>query len=101
MNSLGISVNVNGTAVSIFGDAPRISVRAEELARGWLRNAGDERRLRAWARFVHGAVALLELDVDRHPLGDQLLDSLWRVSFGEQITEEMDRVARRVLIETR
>jgi hypothetical protein len=41
---------------------------------------------------------LVELDVDEHPLGEKLLDGLWRASFGEGIKEEMHLVARSVLM---
>ena len=98
LSEFGVTVRVTTAEVQVIGDGPPVCVGATELARGWLRHASSEHALREWARFVHGAVGLVELCVDEDPLGEQLLDGLWRVSFGERISEDMHVIARRVLI---
>ena len=99
LNDFGVTVQVDAAGVKVMGGgAGPVRVGAMELARGWLRHASDETALRAWARFVHGAVGLIELDVDDHPLGEKLLDSLWRISFGEAVEQQMHTIARRVLV---
>ena len=99
LKDLGVTIHMGDAGVTIMG-APvdPIAVGAVELARGWLRHASNERALREWARFLHGAISLVELDVDQHPLGERLLDGLWRLNFGEPVQEEMHEIARRVLI---
>ena len=94
----GITLSLSEDSVSVMGStvAP-VPVTAEDVATGWLRHAGDPRSLRQWARFVHGAVSLVELQLDHHVLGNRLLENLWGAAFGEPVTEGMHDLARRVL----
>lgn len=48
--------------------------------------------------FVHGAVGLVELSLDEHPLGDALLTVLWQTAVNGPLTREMEETARRVMV---
>jgi len=95
----GISIRFEGTGLTI--DAPRgfpVAVTAEDLASGLRRYANDLGDLRVWARVVHSSSNLFDLALDTHPRGEELLDLLWRLSFGEDIKpEEITTLASEVL----
>jgi hypothetical protein len=94
----GIAVRVTETGVQEFsGLGHPVRVAAEDIAWGWLRTSANENTFRDWARLVHGAVGMVELDVERHPLGEQVLDALWHAAFGDPVTQEMTDVMRRIL----
>lgn len=95
----GISISLSGDSVSVMVPAAApVPVTAEDVATGWLRHSDDPKSLRQWARFVHGAVNLVELQLEGHALGDRLLANLWEAAFGEALTREMHDLARRVLL---
>jgi hypothetical protein len=96
-HSIGVDVAADAVREISVAEAP-VKVFAHDVAHGWLRYAADERALREWARFVHGAVGIVALELDDHPLGDALLDMLWRATFNEPITPDMERTVRRVLV---
>lgn len=99
LNSLGISVDVSNENVQVFTTLERpVRVSAADVARGWLRHVDNDIELREWARFVHGAVGLIELAFEDHPLGESLLDGLWRISFGEPVPRNVTETARRILV---
>lgn len=95
----GIAISLSDDSVSVLAStvAP-VPVTAEDVAAGWLRHSDDPQSLRQWARFVHGAVSLVELQLDDHILGNRLLENLWEAAFGEPATQEMHDLARRVLL---
>lgn len=97
----GVGIDVTPDSVREFGGLEKpVKVSAIDIAQGWLQHSANERALREWARFVHGAVGLVEPDVETHPLGDELLDILWRVSFNEPVTGDMEKTVRRIVIST-
>ena len=98
LNDFGVTVHVGDSGVSVISAHDPVRVTAPDIARGWLRYSSHEKQLRSWARLIHGAVGLFDLDVDANPWGEELLDGLWRVSFGEPVVEHMHDIARRVLI---
>jgi len=99
LRNCGVLVDVSPDGVRVLGgqEAP-VKIGVEDLARGWLAHSESGSALREWARFVHGAVSLIELDVESHPLGEELLDAVWRASFGEPLSEDMTKTARRILL---
>ncbi len=74
-----------------------ITVTAQDIAWGWLRTSTNQNAFREWARFVHGAIGLVELDLEPHPLGEAVLEALWDAAFGEPVTSEMTETMRRVV----
>ena len=99
LRDYGIGIRLVGSDVKVLADAVApVKATAADTARGWLRLSGDASALREWARVLHGAVSIVELDFNADPESDNLLDALWRVAFGERITEEMNNTARKVLM---
>jgi len=99
LREFGVFVVVGGDTVTVLGEIERpVTVSPQDVATGWMRHAGSISALREWARILHGATGLIEFDFDDHPLGDSLLDALWRLNFGERPTAEMEELARRILL---
>jgi hypothetical protein len=99
LREFGVSVVVGSDTVKVLGNIERpVAVSPQDVATGWMRHASSSSALREWARIIHGAVGLIELDFDDHPLGDSLLDALWRLNFGERPTADMEELARRILL---
>lgn len=97
----GVSVRVADDSVSVISPvAEPVPVTAEDVAAGWLRHSDNLESLRQWARLVHGAVSLVELQLEGHELGERLLENLWQAAFGEPVTQAMHDLARRVLVST-
>jgi hypothetical protein len=86
----GITVRFEGSNISIQAppDLP-VAVTAQDLARGLLHHLAEPGDLRVWARVIHAGSNLFELCVDSSPRGDTLLDILWRLSFGESVSNEV------------
>jgi hypothetical protein len=40
---------------------------------------------------------MVELDVERRPLGEEVLDALWHAAFGNPVTQAMTDVMCRIL----
>jgi hypothetical protein len=98
LSEFGIAVRVTQNDVeAISGLRAPVRATAEDIAWGWLRTSKNECAFREWARFVHGAIALIEIDVEGHPLGELVLGALWDAAFGEQITPEMTHLMRKVV----
>jgi len=69
-----------------------------DVATGLIRWAAEPELLHDWARVVHGASGLIELDFPDEPASDRLLDLLWRITFAETLVkEDIERAARAVL----
>src|SRR6185503_19707212 len=98
LRSLGIEFEVGLSSIRILeGLTPPVHVDAKDVAAGLLAHSHDSDSLRDWARVVHGSIGLIELDLEDHPEGDNLLDALWRISFGEPFTTRMRASATRAL----
>jgi hypothetical protein len=99
LREFGVSVVLSSDSVTVLGkiECP-VVVSPQDVATGWMHHAGSTSDLREWARIVHGAIGLIELDFDDDPLHDSLLDALWRLNFGELPTQEMEETARRLLL---
>lgn len=78
-------------------DAP-VAISPMDVALGWLRHSENARDLREWAQVVHGAIGLIDLAFDQSAESQTLIDLLWRVSFGERASPEMDALVRAVVV---
>src|SRR5512138_3012150 len=79
LRAVGIEIDVGATSVRVLeGLTPSVQVSAQDVAAGLLAHSYDSERLRDWARVVHGSIGLIELDLEDHPEGENLLDALWR-----------------------
>lgn len=98
LGSLGIGIVLRPTALEVIGAGPPVVVDAADIACGWLRTCADEKAFREWARVVHGAVGLIELRLDHHPLGERVLECLWDAAFGDEVPEESVALMREVVL---
>jgi hypothetical protein len=82
---LGIHWQLEGNSCHV--DNPRhitISVDIHDLARGLLYYLSQRNALREWALFIYAADDL-DLDVEKHPQGEVVLDALWDASFSNPV----------------
>lgn len=99
LKEAGVDVVIeSGTVKVLTSNLAPVKVSATDVARGWLRLSSSPKEFRRWARFVHGAVGLIELEFDNSAESERLLDALWRVSFGERTVRDLDDRARDVLM---
>ena len=70
---------------------PRIS----DVAAGILSLRSNPEELREWASFVLAASSLISLEkMDETNLGKKVLEALWDLSFGKDVSEELVRLAQ-------
>jgi hypothetical protein len=90
LRQLGIRVEIEGTPCTYHNPRPiEATADVHDLARGFLAYWHDPRRLREWAFVLEASD--IDLDTAGHPAGEQLLDALWRASFGESLGEAVFR----------
>jgi hypothetical protein len=66
------------------------------LAKGLLSYLNNPAELRQWAYLLEAGSTFLDLDVEDHPSGEQMLQALWKASFGESISEDEKKLAEQL-----
>lgn len=97
LKAVGIFIELEGNRCKI--DNPRgIVARADvhDLAKGLLSYLDRPAELRQWAYLLESGSNFLELDVDDHPAGEHILNTLWKASFGEAISEDEKKMAEQL-----
>src|SRR5207248_5806034 len=99
LRAIGISIDLEGNRCKI--ENPRGTVAKadiHDLAKGLLSYLHNPAGLRQWAYLLEASSAFLDLDVESHPSGDQMLQVLWKASFGESISEEEKKLVEQLAI---
>ena len=97
LKAIGISIDLEGNRCAI--DNPRgIVAKADvhDLAKGLLSYLNNPAELRQWAYLLEAGSTFLDLDVEGHPSGEQMLQALWKASFGESISEDDKKMAEQL-----
>ena len=97
LKAIGISIDLEGNRCKI--ENPRgIVAKADvhDLAKGLLSYLNNAAELRRWAYLLEAGSTFLDLDVEDHPSGDQMLQALWKASFGEPISEDDKKLAQQL-----
>src|SRR5438552_571690 len=81
LDEIGIRVQIQDDRCT-FQNPRGIEVAADvhDLAKGFLAYRHDPRKLREWAFVIEASD--VDLDVEKHPQGEILLNALWSASFG-------------------
>ena len=97
LKAIGISIDLEGNRCKI--ENPRgIVAKADvhDLAKGLLAYLNNPVELRQWAYLLEASSTFLDLDVEDHPAGEQMLRALWKASFGESISEDEKKMAQQL-----
>jgi hypothetical protein len=87
LSSLGIAILPldNGFEV-LNNDQMRGVATASDVAAGIVHFSNDGETLREWASILLAAASFVDLNLKTHPRGEELLDTLWDLSFGEPLS---------------
>jgi hypothetical protein len=99
LRALGIDIQLEDNRLSI--QDPRhlnVMVDVHDLAMGFVAHAQNVRELREWA-FVLEAGDFWDLDVERFPASETLMDALWSASFGDLIPEDAMTIVQQLIQE--
>ena len=98
LHALGINIYMHNGRwfVPSFRIKP-IEIEARDVATGLINLHLKPDELQEWASFILSASSLIVLDkLDETDVGKNLLNALWDLSFGGEISVELIRLAQRV-----
>jgi hypothetical protein len=87
LSSLGIAILPLDTGFEVLNnDQIRGAATASDVAAGVVHFSNEGEALREWASILLGAASFVDLSLNTHPRGEELLDILWDLSFGEPLS---------------
>lgn len=97
LRSAGILVLPAGDGYEIVNDGEIcVVVGPVDVAAGIVAFAGDPAALAEWASILLAGAIFVDLSMDNAPGGEQLLEALWNLSYGQPLDEAALRLARQI-----
>jgi hypothetical protein len=97
LQQLDVRITHNGNVTTI--ENPRglvLLATADDVASGVLRYENHPKELREWAWLLLAADTIYDLDLEGDQEGETLLNAVWDLSFGKELSSMAAAAARRI-----